>query len=167
MKWFIINFSLASLCVLMFAGLLAAQDEIKFERKSMKMAALDKTENINTSAVFRPSYLSKTVDDKKAIPYFGQYYAGSVLEVIDTLNYPLAGTKALYTSNGGGYVTGNNEYGDLAKANFYAISSSISLTGILFDFAVAGGSDPSVEIVIWDNSGVNNSPGSIISCQVL
>ena len=162
MKSYILNFSLASLCIIMLTSLLEGQDKIHFERTSKKMAVYDKTENINTSAVFRPSYLSKTVDDKKAIPYFGQYYAGSVLEVIDTLNYPLAGTKALYTSNGGGYVTGNNEYGDLAKANFYAISSSISLTGILFDFAVAGGSYPSVEIVIWDNSGVNNSPGSII-----
>lgn len=167
MKWFIINFSLATLCVLMFAGLLAAQDEIKFERKSMRMAALDKNENITSSIVTRPSTLTKIDDRQNAIPSLSKYISGSMLEVIDTLNYPLAGTKALYTADDGGYVTGNNLYGDLAKANYYATNSTISLTGVLFDFAIAVGGDPTIEIAIWDNSGLNNSPGSIISSHTI
>jgi hypothetical protein len=117
----------------------------------------------------KPVAISKVIGETKRANYFltrrglQHQNRSTNLEYIDTLNYPLAGTKALYTADNGGYVTGNNNFGDLAKANFYATTSTMSLTGILFDFAIAIGGNPSIEIVIWDNSGVNNSPGSIIA----
>lgn len=85
------------------------------------------------------------------------------LEDIDTLNYPLEGTYSVYTSDGGGYVSGNNSYGDLAKANKFVIPQACVLTGILFDFYKATGGPEDIEIAVWDNNGDNNSPGDIIA----
>jgi PKD repeat protein len=85
----------------------------------------------------------------------------AVTEIIDTLIYPLAGNYALYVSDGGGFVTGNNEFGDLAKANYYEPSGKMNLKGILFDFAHATGGNPAIAINIWDNNGTNGSPGTI------
>jgi hypothetical protein len=81
----------------------------------------------------------------------------------DTLNYPLAGTYAVYGTPGNGFVTGNNEYGDLAKANFYFNNQSRYITGILFEFAYATGGNPNIEIDIWSNAGTGGSPGSKIA----
>ncbi len=92
---------------------------------------------------------------------FLQNHNKPTLNTADTLNFPLPGTYSLYTSDGGGYVTGNNEYGDLAKANYFANNSSLTLTGIIFDFAIAKGGNPAIEIVVWDNSGASNSPGIV------
>jgi PKD repeat protein len=85
----------------------------------------------------------------------------AVTEIIDTLIYPLEGTYALYVSDDGGYVTGNNEFGDLAKANYFEPTGKVNLKGILFDFAHATGGNPAIAINIWDNNGTNGSPGTI------
>jgi PKD repeat protein len=86
---------------------------------------------------------------------------------IDTLNYPLSGTYTWYYSEQGGYVTGNNEFGDLAKSNYFEISQPVSLTGILFDFLLAKGGNPSIEFVVWDNTGSNHYPGNVIASQAI
>jgi PKD repeat protein len=92
---------------------------------------------------------------------FNNHNIIKILGNIDTLNYPLPGTRTYYISDGGGYVTGNNEYGDLAKANYFEMNQPCILTGILFDFVHAIGGNPEIQIVVWDNTGQNNSPGSI------
>lgn len=81
---------------------------------------------------------------------------------IDTLNYPLAGTYTYYISEEGGYVTGNNEYGDVAKANYFETNEALTITGLLFDFAKAVGGNPSIQFAIWDKSGGNNYPGNTV-----
>ncbi len=81
---------------------------------------------------------------------------------IDTLNYPLPGTLSIYITQGNGYVTGNNEYGDLAKANYFNNTDDFYITGMLMDFALAKGGNPSIEVDIWNNSGQSNSPGDKI-----
>jgi len=85
----------------------------------------------------------------------------------DTLNYPLPGEYVLYISDGGGYVAGNNEYGDLAKANYFSIDQPYYITGILIDFGVATGGNVPVEIAIWDNSGPNASPGIKLGSETI
>jgi len=84
------------------------------------------------------------------------------MDGIDTLHYPLEGTYSIYSADAGGYVTGNNGYGDLAKANKFVIPQACQLSGILFDFYYATGGPVDIEIAVWDNSGENNSPGEII-----
>ncbi|MEZ5198300.1 MAG: PKD domain-containing protein [Bacteroidales bacterium] len=79
---------------------------------------------------------------------------------IDTLNYPLAGTWSVYVTDENGFVTGNNEYGDLAKANFYNHEQSGYITGVLLEFVYAAGGNPDIEIALWDDSGTGASPGS-------
>ncbi len=86
---------------------------------------------------------------------------------IDTLNYPLPGTFAIYITQGNGYVTGNNEYGDLAKSNYFNNSDDLYITGMLMDFAWANGGNPSIEIDVWDNTGQSNSPGSKIGMTTI
>jgi|GEM_PF-603447 PKD repeat protein len=80
---------------------------------------------------------------------------------IDTLHYPLTGTYSLYVSAQNGYVTGNNEYGDRAKADLFQTSQDYLITGMLIKFAYAVGGNPDIQVAIWDNGGSNNSPGII------
>jgi PKD repeat protein len=90
------------------------------------------------------------------------YLPNGKKDAIDTLNYPLEGTYSIYSANNGGYVTGNNGYGDLAKANKFVISEACKITGILFDFYYASGGPADIDIVVWDNTGEFNAPGNII-----
>jgi PKD repeat protein len=85
----------------------------------------------------------------------------------DTLNYPLPGEYTLYISDGGGYVAGNNEYGDLAKANYFSVDQPHYLTGLLIDFGFATGGSIQIEIAVWDNSGPNAKPGVKLGSEML
>jgi len=97
--------------------------------------------------IANPGEITEEIDNKQFI------------STIDTLHFPLQGTYALYISAQGGYVTGNNEYGDLAKADYFELNQEYQVNGILFDFAHAVGGNPSVEVAVWDNTGTANSPG--------
>jgi PKD repeat protein len=86
----------------------------------------------------------------------------------DTFNMPLHGTAVLYSINypGGvkGYISGTNGYSDKAKANYYVPSAPYNkLSGVLFKFG-KGRKIPSsatnVVFAVWDNSGLNGSPGA-------
>ncbi len=89
----------------------------------------------------------------------------------DTLAYPLIGDYALYiiSDNGAGYVSGNNSYGDLAKASYFgAIEPQSTLIGCIFDFAIAKrslASDQPIKFKVWESNGINNSPGTLITQQ--
>ncbi len=85
--------------------------------------------------------------------------------VTDTLNFPLAGEYAYYVTDQGGYVSGNNEFGDLAKANFFANNIDLTITGILLEFCHATGGNPSIEVALWNNNGANGSPGQKIASK--
>ncbi|MCF8368098.1 MAG: PKD domain-containing protein [Bacteroidales bacterium] len=84
----------------------------------------------------------------------------------DTLNFPLAGEYSIYLTDFG-YVSGNNEYEDQVKANYFNYGQTAFLTGVLFDFAVATNSGIPIEIGVWDNAGANGSPGSKIGSSLV
>jgi len=106
-----------------------------------------------------------TIQDTKTIPDYITVASSSI--EIDTLNYPLEGSYAIYITPGNGYVSGNNEFGDLAKANYYNINENMYITGVLYEFAYGTGSGSSVEFDIWDDDGMNNYPDSKIAFQML
>ncbi len=75
----------------------------------------------------------------------------------DTVNFPLNGTLAVYGTQGGGYLAGTNEYGDLAKANYVTNNGYLSVEGVVLGFSAVSGS-ASIPVKIWaDNAG---SPGA-------
>jgi PKD repeat protein len=86
----------------------------------------------------------------------------------DTLNFPLNGTAVVYSINypGGvkGYISGTNGYSDKAKANYYVPSAPYNkLSGVLFKFGKGRkipSSTSNVKFAVWDNTGVNGSPGA-------
>jgi hypothetical protein len=90
-----------------------------------------------------------------------------IAEECDTLHYPLAGTPTLFfVTDDGGYVCGNNIYGDLAKADLFEPQD----TGRLlykgfFEFAyvtMGSGQDPNIDFRVWDNTGTDDLPGNVI-----
>ncbi len=89
----------------------------------------------------------------------------------DTLHYPLSGTKNLYTSSGWGYVSGNNYYDDMAKADYFSgFAPYTALHGAYFDFAVAAtgsSSNTLITVGVWDNSGTGGSPGSVMASTTI
>ncbi|MFC2100248.1 C10 family peptidase [Bacteroidota bacterium] len=89
----------------------------------------------------------------------------------DTLHYPLTGNKILYPSSGWGYVSGNNSYGDKAKADYFSNYTPYTLIhGAFFDFAIAETSSSSttnITFSVWNNNGTSGSPGSAIGSTTL
>ncbi len=87
----------------------------------------------------------------------------------DTLDYPLPGDYTYYiiSSNGSGYVSGNNSYGDLAKASYFETEPTF-LTGGFFDFAVAIQSitaNREVKFDVWAADGNGGGPGTLLASQ--
>jgi PKD repeat protein len=79
-------------------------------------------------------------------------------------------TPTLYYSvdtegNRNGYMSGNNSYGDLAKADYFSTSSTYNYVDsvyIWFGYASDGGHNTDVEISVWQETGdtVGNKLGS-------
>lgn len=86
----------------------------------------------------------------------------------DSLNYPMPGDYTLYSIIGGstGYVSGNNSYGDLAKASYFEeYENGRMLTGAIIEFGVAKRSltnDIPVYFKVWKNDGFNGKPGTVL-----
>ncbi|HLG36092.1 MAG TPA: T9SS type A sorting domain-containing protein [Bacteroidia bacterium] len=83
----------------------------------------------------------------------------------DTLTLHFMGTPSLYGSQGGGFVSGQNGYGDLAKMQLfdgsYGVIDAGVITGILFYMGwVEGDPNSVITATIWDDSG--GTPGSIL-----
>ena len=86
--------------------------------------------------------------------------SGSACDFEETVNYPINGTIANYGTQGGGYVAGNNEYGDLAKANYIANPGSyISVKGATIGFMNVVGSS-AIPVTVWADNG--GSPGAAL-----
>ena len=158
-------FYIITFCFVLLSDYIACQNDTQLKSTSKILSVINKNEDFETKLASRACYLAKFNNYSKIILKQTGFGTKLFIKDIDTLNYPLVGNYALYVSSGGGYVTGNNEFGDIAKANFFQTNGSLSLTGIIFDFAVAKGGDPEIEIAIWDNDGLNNSPGSIVAVR--
>ncbi len=84
-------------------------------------------------------------------------------QTCDTLqNTTALDTLALYTLGANGYLSGNNSYGDLAKAEFYTNTQSINVNGAFFLFGrgVVNGAG-SITANVWDASGAGGTPGAV------
>jgi PKD repeat protein len=80
----------------------------------------------------------------------------TLLNIVDT------NTLTIYGSSNGGFITGVNGYGDLAKAEKYSGYSGTHVTGSdIYIFGLQdGGNGSTVELTIWDdNAGL---PGTVI-----
>ena len=86
----------------------------------------------------------------------------------DSIGYPYTQTLMLnLTGNNGGYMSGTNSYGDKAKANYFDSYTGMTiLTGAMFAFGAASGTG-NVECAVWDNSGLNGSPGKKIGSKII
>ena len=86
----------------------------------------------------------------------------------DTVSYPFQGDYTFYTIIGenSGYVSGNNSYGDIAKASyFYDYEAGSQLVAGIFDFAIAKRlltNDAGIKFKVWDNDGSVNAPGTVL-----
>jgi hypothetical protein len=84
--------------------------------------------------------------------------------VCDTLqNYLPTDSLLLYTDPDGGYISGQNSYGDIAKAERYTgvnAGSSVGTVLVLFGEASAANATDTFTVNIWD--GTSGTPGSII-----
>ena len=81
-------------------------------------------------------------------------------------NFGSQSTPTLYGSDQWGYISGHNNYNDLAKADFYTINgTAVTINGakIHFTKAYAGSSTSSVWLKIWD--GKSGSPGSVLKSK--
>jgi len=141
-------------CTITFGQTLNAPSRPSSKIKSEIIHTSEPVANELTSQSSRKFYLSNN--------FYTSNQSAVKLEGIDTLNYPLVGADSIYIADTGGYVTGNNAYNDLAKANKFVIPQACQLTGILFDFYLATGGPTDIEIGVWDNSGPINAPGEFI-----
>lgn len=74
-----------------------------------------------------------------------------------------------YQSPASGYLTGNNSYGDLSKAEYYVNTMpGAQVTGGLFYFAKAKTNNPStsaITVKVWDATGAGGAPGNVLGSQ--
>jgi PKD repeat protein len=81
----------------------------------------------------------------------------------DTMHYPLTGTPTLYSSSTGGYVSGNNAYGDKAKADFFSgATTGWTISDAYIYFGVATGSSSQVPVKIWNDNGTGGAPNTVL-----
>lgn len=84
-------------------------------------------------------------------------------DIISLSNFNEGDTATLYIANAGGYLAGNNAFGDLAKAEYYDSTSygyRNVITGVYIYFGVATGNKSNVSFSIWNDN--NGAPGKII-----
>jgi PKD repeat protein len=159
MKTLLSRISILMIFSILFSTITYGQNLKKPGRPSFKVNSDFKRSTVTTTN-------EQKVNGSRSFYLTNKFYSPQnknvIMDDIDTLNYPLEGTYSIYSADAGGYVTGNNGYGDLAKANKFVIPQACQLTGILFDFYKATGGPADIEIVVWDNSGENNVPGEII-----
>ncbi len=81
------------------------------------------------------------------------------------LHYPLPGTPAVYTADGGGYLAGSNVYGDEAKADYFTHSGNGTVEKIKITIGAMDGTNGSVVFKVWaDNNG---TPGAVLGSKTV
>lgn len=99
---------------------------------------------------------------KNVVVYLILCFATSLVygQVTDTLGYHnfMEGTDTLYESPNGGYVFGNNGYGDLAKAQTFFNDSAFVLRSVLLNFGAVKfqslDSTSSISVNVYSNTGI-------------
>jgi PKD repeat protein len=97
------------------------------------------------------------------------YIVVSTEGACDTLAFPLSGDYTFYEiiENGSGYVSGNNSYGDLAKASYFDnFDPESMLLGGVFEFAIAKRSLASsvpVKFVAWEQDTDMGTPSGVLA----
>ncbi len=76
------------------------------------------------------------------------------------------GTPTIYTS-AVGYVAGHNNYGDLAKAEFFSNVDSLEVCGTLIFFGYASDGGGNFTVNIWDDDGAGSWPGTVLASQTV
>ncbi|MFH1121933.1 MAG: T9SS type A sorting domain-containing protein [Bacteroidota bacterium] len=106
-------------------------------------------------------------DNTRTYPASDNRPAATMAIECDTLRYPLPGEILYYIllAPDTGYVTGNNNFNDKAKAEYFgSFEAGTTISGLIADFAVAkNSSNPQVTFAIWNNQGTNGKPGAIIA----
>ncbi|MEJ8802479.1 S8 family serine peptidase [Pontibacter sp. H249] len=127
------------------------------------------TVKYSTPGTYKVSLVAKNTEGNKVSePLVKEGYITVANNYCNELNAPFQGTLSLYTVTGGGHVTGNNKYGDLAKVNYFAFnrpSSYINSLKLYFGHAEAATADATVTIAVWNSNGTGNSPGDIIASK--
>ena len=89
------------------------------------------------------------------------------------------GSPVVYTVQSGGYVSGPNGFGDLAKAQEFEVNVPVEITGVVLWIAFknhsSGDANSSININIWEMNGpgtinggtTNNAPGNILASETL
>jgi PKD repeat protein len=93
----------------------------------------------------------------------------NTVSACDTLSHLVVGDSArLYlagTTLAAGFLSGSNQYGDIAKAEKFTNANGRPVNSILFGFGYArsAGVTDSVTCAIWNNNGPNGLPGTILA----
>lgn len=85
------------------------------------------------------------------------------------LNIGLTDTISVYTTAQGGYASGHNGYGEVAKADFFNASSGNLLSEVSYYFAIGkqNAGTATVEAKIWDADGAANAPNTVLASQAI
>ena len=82
------------------------------------------------------------------------------------LHYPLPGSLEFYVlASGGGYVSGTNHYGDLAKADYFTYSGNGSVENLNVTFGAIDGVQGSITFTVWESN--NGTPGNVIGSKTV
>ena len=82
------------------------------------------------------------------------------------LHYPLPGSLDFYVlASGGGYVSGTNYYGDLAKADYFTYSGNGMVENLNVTFGAIDGVQGSITFTVWESN--NGTPGNVIGSKTV
>ena len=82
------------------------------------------------------------------------------------LHYPLPGSLDFYVlASGGGYVSGTNYYGDLAKADYFTYSGNGTVENLNVTFGAIDGVQGSITFTVWESN--NGTPGNVIGSKTV
>ncbi len=124
-----------------------------------------------------PMSAQRTVGSNVLVPNSGNISLSSVLNqaggsrgtTCDTItNIFNIDSAQIFTINGfWGYVSGHNEFGDLAKADSFANTGPAEVTGAFVAFGQAdfGNASNTVRVSVWDNDGVGGAPNTRLGFQ--
>ncbi len=101
--------------------------------------------------------------DNTGIVVLNGYFpnSGGVIGECDSITN-FSGTLTLYPTIQDMYVSGNNEYGDLAKAEYFeSVGEEEIITGALFYFGVAEGSESNLTFAVLEDQ--DNKPGTQVA----
>jgi PKD repeat protein len=85
-------------------------------------------------------------------------------------NFPGTGTASVIGSSGWGYISGHNDYLDIAKAEkISGIAANSVIDGVYIAFGVATSSGPTntFNVNIWDDNGTAGLPSTILGTETV